>query len=203
MVIKKDGKQCTYEVLGSIDTFLHATIERHKIFERRYAGEEGPWTDDKIFQKARFTNNFRVLDRDTQFTIEVVIRRGSSNFKESVFRVLLFRLFDRRDTYEYLCEVFGTPTWKDFDRKAYLRALDRRKAAGFTLSGHAYQMPSPTFQQIGGVSHHDRLLRLLELMMLADFADDISECYELCDMQTKIALYPTLGGFLGYQYVLG
>ena len=44
-------------------------IERHKIWERRQAGEPGPWTRDPILASRKFTNVFRVLDPGTQFVL--------------------------------------------------------------------------------------------------------------------------------------
>ncbi|KZV76371.1 chromo-domain-containing protein [Peniophora sp. CONT] len=200
--VDNDGDKHTYKLSKSADTFVYVVVERHKIFERRCAGDPAPWTTDRIFQECRFTNVYRILDRDTQYILYAVIAKGSADFRERVFRVLLFRLFDRIDTYEFLIEEFGVPSWKGFDRKAYTKALDGRKADGFSLAGHAYQMPAPTESKIGGSSYHDRLLRLLELMMLSGFTDVISECAELCDLQVAIALYPTMNAFLGYQVIL-
>ncbi|KZV63694.1 hypothetical protein PENSPDRAFT_691421 [Peniophora sp. CONT] len=201
-LIDTGGDKHRYDLLDNAETLVYVAVERQKIFERRYAGERGPWTKDNIFQQCHFTNVFRILDRDTQYTISTVIAKGSSSFEERVFRVVLFRLFDRTETYEFLTDKFGVPTWKGFDRKAYAKALDHRIADGFSLAGHAYQMPAPTVARIGGTSYHDRLLRLLELMMLSDFPGAISECTELCDVHAAIAFYPTMNAFLGYQVVL-
>ena len=47
--------------------------ERQRIFERRIAEQPGPWTDDPILARYRFTNAFRMSDRVTQFLIGGVI----------------------------------------------------------------------------------------------------------------------------------
>lgn len=49
---------------------LHWARERHSIWEKRQAGEPGPWTKDPVLQTRKFTNLFRVLDPGSQYPLE-------------------------------------------------------------------------------------------------------------------------------------
>jgi hypothetical protein len=141
---------------------------------------------------------YKQSDRHTQYIIQHVIKQGDQDIRETCFRVILFRLFDRMETYEYL-KKRSPLTWRDWDRDLYLRLLDQRLDRGYAIYGPSYQKPPPTVKQIGGVSNHDRHLRLLEAMMRLDLPEELRKLDHLDDMFYRISLYPSLGEFLGFQ----
>ncbi|KZT65741.1 hypothetical protein DAEQUDRAFT_696672 [Daedalea quercina L-15889] len=98
--------------------------ERHQTFLRRAAGEERPWTNDEILERYPFTNVFRVYDRTTQYILRHVINKGSQDLHESCFRVILFRMFNKIETWKYLKEQIGELTWADFDVYTYEKVLE-------------------------------------------------------------------------------
>lgn len=49
--------------------FVHFVTERHRVWEKRQAGEPQPWTDDPVLATRKFTNVFRVLDPGSQFVV--------------------------------------------------------------------------------------------------------------------------------------
>ena len=52
------------------ETYWRFAAERHRIYEKRLAGERQPWTDDPVLQKHKFTNTFRACDRVSQYLIK-------------------------------------------------------------------------------------------------------------------------------------
>ena len=52
--------------------------ERHRIYLARLAGKAAPWTEDLILGRYKFTNTFRVLDRESQTCVKI------ANSKQSV-----------------------------------------------------------------------------------------------------------------------
>jgi len=45
------------------DLYWYFASERQRMFERRVAGEPGPWTGDRILREYKFCNVFRASDR--------------------------------------------------------------------------------------------------------------------------------------------
>ena len=88
-------------------TFWRFAAERQEVFFRRMAGLAQPWTDDRILQEYRFTNVFRASDRVSQFLIRNVICAGPQTAAELFFRIILFKLFNRIDTWELLSSELG------------------------------------------------------------------------------------------------
>ncbi|KAH9924729.1 uncharacterized protein B0H18DRAFT_909066 [Fomitopsis serialis] len=171
--------------------------ERHQVFLRRTAGEERPWTTDEILQKYPFTNVFRVYDRTTQYILRHVINQGSQDLHESCFRVILFRVFNRIDTWKYLKQQFGELTWADFDVYSYEKVLE---AADGPLYSPAYFCPAPT--NVGGKSHFARHLRLVQLFMEENLPRQLKRFRYLKDAHGWLRLFPSMGDFTALQLAL-
>jgi hypothetical protein len=81
--------------------------ERHSIWEKRNAGLSKPWTTDEIFQKFKFTNVFRELDRGT-----LALRRmqdGCEDAQKIVWSTWWYRCFNR-DIHAEVLSVDSTYT---------------------------------------------------------------------------------------------
>ncbi len=73
----------------------------------------------------RFTNVYRASDRVSQYLIRHVQYGVVRDAESTVFRTLLFKLFNRIETWNLLEESFGKITWQTFDFDRYARVLDR------------------------------------------------------------------------------
>ena len=82
---------------------------------RRVAGLAPPWSDDPVLSAHRFTNVYRAADRVSQYLIRNVLYDGPQDAEEVFFRALLFKLFNRIETWEQLTARPGTLTWKTLD----------------------------------------------------------------------------------------
>jgi hypothetical protein len=90
--------------------------------------------------------------------------------EEVVFRVLLFKLFNKIETWQLLTAAVGPLTWKTFNLKTYGAVLDEAKARKVKIFTAAYmQQPQTGFdldaegKEVKG--KHNRHLALLEAMM--------------------------------------
>ena len=106
-------------------TFFTFASERYLVHCRRLAGApQSEWTQDPILQQYPFTNVFRVFDRVTQYILLEVIQKGDQSLHEQCFRLMLFRSFNKIETWEYLLENFGDLTWREFDLADLLAGCD-------------------------------------------------------------------------------
>src|ERR1051326_6356657 len=105
------------------DTYWRFAALRQQIFHRRVRGGGQPWTDDPVLREHRFTNAYRASDRVSQYLIREVAYSGDQAPDEVVFRVLLFKLFNKIATWELLTEAFGLPTLANFAVDEYDRVL--------------------------------------------------------------------------------
>src|SRR5262249_26972451 len=90
------------------NTYWHFAGERQAIFFRRAHGEPLPWTVDPILHDYKFTNVYRASDRVSQYLIEHVIYDGDQSPEETFYRILLFKIFNRIETWELLRRELGT-----------------------------------------------------------------------------------------------
>src|SRR3546814_2022896 len=74
----------------------------------------GPWTDDPILRTYRFTNSFRAADRVSQYPIREIQYDSarSPDPAEVIFRTLLFKIFNKVETWELL-EKIGRATCRE------------------------------------------------------------------------------------------
>lgn len=182
------------------DSYWRLAAERQEIFFRRLEGRPAPWTEDPILLQYKFTNAYRASDRVSQFLIREVIYSGEQDFTEVFFRIILFKLFNRIETWRRLVTELGILSWATFDFGRYDAVLEGMKCAGESIYSAAYIMPS------GGRGSeperkHRMHLRLLARMMKEEVPKRITDCRRMQDAFELLRAYPTLGDFLAYQYV--
>ena len=172
--------------------------ERHAIFHRRLNGTF-PFTADPILQRFKFTNAYRILDRTTQYLIREVLNHGDQSSEEVCFRVLLFKLFNKIETWELLTGTLGLVSFAEYRFERYDRVLEEALASGKRIYSAAYIMPS-------GGSHgesrkHRSHLRLLENIMRDRLADKLADSRNMAMGFRLLRSYPMIGDFLAYQFI--
>ena len=192
--------QCgrTLETTPVFDTYWRFASERQEIFMRRVRGDTPPWTEDPVLSVHRFTNTYRASDRVSQYLIRHVIYEGLQQPEEVFFRTILFKLFNRIDTWEALRSKLGAVTWRGFAFDRYARILDRL-LDGQRIYSAAYIMPSPAF---GSPRKHRNHLRLVEHMMQDGAARKITKATSLRGVFELLRGYPSLGDFLAFQFAI-
>jgi hypothetical protein len=181
------------------ETYWRFAVARQEIFMRRVRGEGPPWTDDPILAAHRFTNVYRASDRVSQFLIRHVLYDGSQQPDEVFFRALLFKLFNRVDTWQRLRLHLGPLEWATFDLERYASILDRALSDGERLYSAAYIMPSPPF---GSSRKHRNHLALLKHMIESGAPDRIARAKSLRHVFEILRTYPSLGDFLAFQFTI-
>ena len=180
-------------------SYWYLAAERQAMFLRRLQGEPAPWTADSILGSYRFTNAYRASDRVSQSLLQDVIYSGSYECRDTVFRVLLFKIFNRTDTWLHLVDNVGQPTVATFDAAAYTAALDRQFNSGARLYSGAYIMPAP---QLGHERKHANHMALLERILGDGTINAITRASSLRDLYGELLAIPSFGSFLAYQYAV-
>jgi len=189
-------------VSSVFDTYWRFAAERQDVYFRRLAKQGEPWTHDPIISVHKFTNAYRAADRVSQYLIRRVIYRDDlpKSNAEVFFRTLLFKLFNKIETWELLEHTFGPVTFKAYKFEHYDRLLGEAMRAGGRIYSAAYIMP-PGGSAFGHVAKHQNHLRLLEKMMADDLAGKLSKMRKMQPAFELLRSYPTIGDFLAYQFV--
>lgn len=175
--------------------------ERQRIFFRRMKRVTGPSTDDPILRSYKFTNAYRASDRVSQYLIRNVIYRDELPSDETnlFFRILLFKLFNKIETWTTLENEIGPPTWETFNFKRYDALLTQRMRAGQRIYSAAYIMPSAG-SVFGYKLKHQNHLRLLEHLVHERFPSRLADCKSMAHAYSLLRSAPSIGPFLAYQY---
>ncbi len=183
------------------DTYWKFAYERQNVFFRRYSGERETLTNDPIIQKYKFTNAYRVCDRVSQYLIRRVIYSGENfSIDDILLRIVLFKLFNKIDTWKLLVNHFGEICVETFDVDAYKNFLDSEINRGFTLYNNAYMMASGSKEFKVTRKHHAHLM-LVQMMLNDCLAAKLQDCSRMSEAYQLLLAYPLIGSFLAYQYV--
>ena len=189
----------TWRPTPVFETFWKFAAERQAIFYRRVAGEPSPWTNDQTLATFKFTNAYRASDRVSQFLIREIIYTGDQSPREVFFRTILFKLFNKIETWVLLSSCFGelasTIPFREIDT-----ALTKAMEAGIKIYSGAYIMPTGTNELRMGRKHRTHL-SLLERMLKEEVPRRIADCRRMKEAFKILRSYPMIGDFLAYQYV--
>lgn len=183
------------------ESYWRFARERQSIYERRLRNRAGPWSDDPILNTYRFTNVFRAADRVSQYLIAEIqsgLGRPQSP-RELFFRTVLFKLFNKIETWELLEKELGPTESADFDYEKANRLLDRLMAEGKRVYSAAYIMPAPPY---GHPRKHANHLELLRQMMEARLPERLTQLPSLAYVYDCLLGWPGLGRFLAFQFTI-
>ena len=182
------------------DTYWRFAAERQGVFFRKLGGKEPPWTDDPIIARHKFTNAYRASDRVSQYLIRNVIYDGDQSVPEVFFRTILFKLFNKIDTWELLTSCLGMITWEGYSFDLIDGLLSRALASKTRIYSGAYIMPSGS-TAFGYRQKHRNHLKLLERMMDDEVPYQVSGATSMRQAFEILRSYPMIGDFLAYQFV--
>lgn len=157
-----------------------------------------PWTTDSVLSQFKFTNAYRASDRVSQYLIKNVIYDAPHSARDLVVRVLLFKIFNRIDTWEGLGTKAGNMTFNTFDPDRLNAYLDDRKSLGKAIYSPAYIIP-PTSKT--GPKHHGHV-DLLRRMMSDRLDERIQEADSLEEVFCLLRSYKSVGPFLAFQWAI-
>ena len=184
------------------DTYWKFATERQEVFYSRIENKKFPWTDDEILKTYKFTNAYRASDRVSQYLIKNVIYNNDQYSPEDqCFRIILFKLFNKIETWEYLEKKLGEISYKTYDYSIYNQLLTQKLVDKEKIYSAEYIMPSGK-SCFGFNKKHQNNLKLLENMMQTGIAKEIAKAKSLKKLYEILLSYPTIGSFLAYQFAI-
>lgn len=183
------------------DLYWYFAYARQEIFIKKKNKEKSPWTDDVILQEYKFCNSYRVNDRVSQYLLKNVIYNGINYSDEDMlFRIILFKIFNKEATWELLISNLGDITLKNFDKDKYSKVLMDAIDKGIPIYNDAYI--SCANKVFGYDRKHDNHLELLNMMFIIDrMQDKILDAIKMEDAFNILKSYPLIGDFMAYQLV--
>jgi len=183
------------------DTYWVFAARRQEAFFNRLKNRPQPWTSDPIIEEYKFCNTYRASDRVSQFLIRNVIYQGSQNEEEVVFRTLLFKIFNKIETWQFLEDRLGSITVGGFSFERYCSILQEAMDAGNAIYTSAYM--SCASKAFGYDRKHHNHLKLIEKMVVDDrIAAKILRTRSLEEVYKSLLAYPLIGKFMAYQLAI-
>lgn len=194
--IKRNRKIQPTEVF---DTYWKFAFERQNIFFKRLKGEDQPWTQDEVLNQYKFTNAYRALDRVSQFLIGNVIYGGEYSNQDLFYRIILFKLFNKIETWKLLEKELGEIRLINYDFERISEILNLSLNRKKTIYSAAYIMASP--KNFGFKRKHQNHLKLLEQMISDGLPEKLSKTTSMEEGYELLLNYPSIGTFLAYQFI--
>ncbi len=184
------------------DTYWRFAAERQNIFFKKLVREPMPWTKDEILSTFKFTNAYRASDRTSQYLIRHVIYRDDlpSSPEEVFFRIILFKIFNKIETWRLLENRLGNIIYTEYSFKRYDEILTEAIESGQSIYSAAYIMPSGG-KTLGHTRKHRNHLKLIEKMMADELPKKLTDAPNMHRGFDLLREYPTIGDFLAYQFI--
>lgn len=188
----------------TFDTYWRFATLRQEVFFNKINNSPPPWTNDSIISSYKFCNAYRASDRVSQYLIKNVIYddNRSKNEEEVLFRILLFKIFNKIETWEYLENVIGSHiTLSNFNFDVYSDILQEAMNFGHAIYTSAYM--SCASKEFGYDKKHQNHLALIDKMVFKDnVITRIVKVKNLEEVFHIIQEYPLLGKFMAYQLAI-
>jgi hypothetical protein len=183
------------------DTYWRFAALRQEVFFKKINNMPPPWTGDPIINTYKFCNAYRASDRVSQYLIKNVIYddNRSQNEEEVILRILLFKIFNKIETWEYLENKIGDYiTLSNFSLNRYSDLLQEAMNLGYVIYTSAYM--SCASKEFGYDKKHQNHLALIDKMVVQDrVVNRIVKAKNFEDVFQIIQEYPLLGKFMAYQ----
>lgn len=183
------------------DTYWRFAAERQSIFFNRISRKMEEPTTDEILKTYKFTNAFRASDRVSQYLIRHVIYEGEQCPEELFFRIILFKTFNKIETWKLLKSRLGEITYREYSFNRYDEVLFESLQRRHSIYSAAYIMPSGV-RSFGEAYKHRNHLRLIEKMMQDSLPARVCDTKSMQHVFELLRSYPMIGDFLAYQYAI-
>jgi hypothetical protein len=182
------------------DLYWYFASERQQAFERRVAGEPGPWTNDPILREFKFCNVFRAADRVSQYMIrDVCYHDEPCSPEDRLFQIAAFRTFSKTATWRSVRDFLGRyPTLDDLADGSFTRALDHaRSRNGGLYTGAFILCATDAYGQSAKHLNHVELFR--HMFLHDDLGTRLLDAGSLREVYGLLHGYPLMGDFMSYQ----
>ncbi|MBS1687464.1 MAG: hypothetical protein JSS96_01970 [Bacteroidetes bacterium] len=184
---------------GAYDAYWKFAFIRFDVFKKRLNNWIGPWTNDPVIAANRFTNVFRASDRVSQYLIKIQYENNAESIENLFFKTILFKIFNKIETYECLKTRLGLISYETFSFNLYDEILTEELAKKKAIYSAAYIMPSAG-TSFGYKFKHSNHLALIERMIAEGLPDRIANSKSLSEVYQLLLGYPSFGNFLAFQY---
>jgi hypothetical protein len=174
------------------------------IFWKKVEGYSLPYTNDSVLSTHKFTNVYRVLDRVSQYLIQSVIYNDvfSDREEDILIRTIVFKIFNRISTWEYIIDTYGEITYDNFRPEELSRLLtDLQKytpifSAAYMMTGsHSKYNHLPT-------KHHKWLHMVKNELIEANVFSKILNAHSLREIYNLLRKCSFMGPFIAFQYAI-
>lgn len=126
-----------------LDLYKHYVRQRHQTWVHRQLDETAAWSTDPIIANHKFTNNFRLLDRGSQFLIKELLD-PQADALDVLMRCFLYRVTNLPKTWRYLRSVYGRyPLASDINNELIEVIQEYRDRGNTVFSGAYLIVPQP------------------------------------------------------------
>jgi len=183
------------------DTYWRFAKKRQDVFFNKLERKPYPWTEDRIIKRYKFTNVYRASDRVSQYLIKKVIYSGPQDELNLFFRIIIFKIFNKIETWELLEGKIGKISYQNYDYDRFNKVLSRAIENNVTIYSAAYIMP-PARIDFRLKRKHSNHLKVLEMMIADKAHKKIATAKRFQDVYDILIAYPLIGSFLAYQYAI-
>ena len=180
---------------------LEICCRETKYIFKRFNKEPYPWTKDIVLKTYKFTNAYRASDRVSQYLIKNIIYNNNFSLEDTFFRIILFKLFNKIETWELLRNELGEISYENYNYEIYNSILTRAMEKKTRIYSAAYIMASG-YSTFGQEKKHSNHLKLIEVMMEDELYKKIRDSKNLKEIFELLKSYPTIGNFLAYQLTI-
>ena len=187
-----------------LDMFWTFIFDRHMIWYKRFMlQQKAPWTKDEILLNYKFTNVYRELDKGTVFLLHNIVNSTHTKMEE-VFNIIVYRMFNRIDTYEAtgFLEIQGEGSEDnpyDWDKTVAFNIWRNRQNAGLSLYTDAHMVCA--YEHFPGADKLERFEYIFENVFngLPALMNIISRAKSLETIHKALTKFPGIGPFLAYE----
>lgn len=183
------------------DTYWKFASSRQDIFFNKINSNELKYSsDDEILKNYKFTNVYRASDRVSQYLISNVIYSREYDKKNTLFRILLFKIFNKIDTWKILEMELGEINFDSFQFENYDFILSSLLNEKKPIYSAAYIMASAK-SSFGQQRKHQNHLLLINQMIEDNLHLKLGATKSMEEGYNLLIGYPSIGTFLAYQLI--
>ncbi len=183
--------------------YFYFIQERMNMFWRR-CEDRCVLTKDPILREYKFTNVYRVCDRVSQYLLSHVIYNKVEAYtpEDMLLRILVFKIFNKIETWEYIEQTYGEISINHFDVKEISLLLSARQIYA-PIFNNAYMMTGSHKRYDYLPTKHEKWLTMVKKEFLGEgVVDKILQAQSLEEVYKLLRNCSFLGGFLAYQYAI-
>lgn len=184
--------------------YFYFMQERMNIFWHKCTNNDCFLTKDPILRKYKFTNVYRACDRVSQYLINNIIYKDVELFspEDVLLKILVFKVFNKIETWEYLKREIGEITINRFDVDLISSVLTKRILYS-PIFNNAYMM-SGSHKKYDYLKYkHEKWLAMIKKEFIGnDILYGVLRAKSLEEIYKLLKSCSFIGEFLAYQYAV-